>query len=81
MSDILVTVRTEQVNRPRAPFSTAFDKGAIAAAAGDSEADCPYGDHRTDANRTTWSRAWRKAWLKGYRAVMDGEVDVEIEGP
>lgn len=76
----IITVRTEQVSRPRAHFATAFDKGAIAAAAGESEAACPYGDgHRMDTGGVTWSRAWRNAWLKGHRAVMDGEVDVEVE--
>lgn len=79
MENTIITLTGSEEHRPRPPFDAAYDKGAIAAAAGDAESDCPYQDKRTDRGSVTFSRAWRKAWLKGFRGVHAGDIDVHVE--
>lgn len=63
------------LNRPRGFYSWnrslrgAYERGERDAAAGKTEADCPYKDARRCNGQLTWSRAYRSAWRDGYYAA------------
>ena len=49
-------------------YDAIWQRGYLAAQAGEPRSSCPYADKRKKTGAVTWSRAYRNAWLTGWDA-------------